>query len=217
MMLLDSPDMKRLLESLPANVDREQLQGVYLKRERQFQTLQDRAAAIRNRCDAIARALPDANSKAARALLDERRDLLAEQAALPMDLTVGAQLYADALSGWAVTTVAAVTQERRRVHGILEQTDDAYRDAAYALQQFSPGAIGPDYDHSYSTLRKLAEQRKPHIDESNDLMQLEELITQFVKDALGADPGVPHSVKVVEGRPMPGHVERFVATAAKAA
>jgi len=31
----------------------------------------------------------------------------------------------------------------------------------------------------------------------------------------GAEPGVPHSVKLIEGKPVPIHVERFVATAAE--
>jgi small-conductance mechanosensitive channel len=216
-MLLDSPEMKRLLDSVPATADRERLQATYLKRERQLHTLQERAAAIRVRCDEIARALPDANAKAAKILQDERRDLLAEQAALPMDLTVSAQLYADTLSDWAVVTIAQVREERRQLTVVINEGYPAYREAEYAVKQFPVGATSPAYAAAYAAFRKLVERQKPYTDRSDDLRQLEELITEFVKRALGAEPGVRHTIKVLNGRPLDIHVRQFVESAGKAA
>lgn len=215
-MLLDSPRLKSFLESLPANTDRDRLQVTFLKRERQYHELRNRAAQIQERCAAIAQALPDASAKDCRALQDERRDLLAEQSALPSDLTVAARLFADSLSDWAAATLALTAAEYARVRVPVDDSDDAYREAEFAVNQFTPGTIDDAYDQAYATLRTLAGQRKPHIDRLNDLRHLEELITTFVRTELETDLD-RQGVKLVNGCPISLHVDQFVAVAAKAA
>ncbi len=64
--------------------------------------------------------------------------------------------------------------------------------------------------------RQLAEHRKPLIDRTDDLKELQELVTQFVRDAL--DDGTDKwGVKVVNGRPIAPHVTRFVASVTRKA
>lgn len=215
-MLLDSPRIKSLLASLPADAERDDLQATYLKRERQYRELRNRAVQIRERCAAIAQTLPDATTKDRKALQDERRDLLAEQAALPADLTAAARLFAESLADWSGATFAAIDREHARGAVRLNATEDGYRAAEYALRQFAPDTISEAYDQAYGTVRKMAEQRKPMIDRMHDLRQLQEFIARFVKDALGAE-GDSTKVKLVDGRPIEFHVARFVGAAAQAA
>lgn len=215
-MLLDSPCMKHLLVSLPAGGERDDLQTTFLKRERQYHELRNRAAQIRERCAAIAQALPDASAKDRKVLQDERRDLLAEQSALPADLTVAARLYAESLADWSAATFALIEAEYARVRVPVEDSQGAYREAEFAVNQFAPGTISPAYDEAYATLRTLAEQRKPHIDRLNDLRHLQELITTFVRTEL--ETGLDRQgVKLVNGRPIGVHVDQFVGVTAKAA
>lgn len=214
--LLDSPRMKSLLGSLPADAEREQLQATFLKRERQFHDLQKRDVQIRERCAEIARALPDATAKERTTLQHERRDLLAKQGALPADLTVGARLFAEVLSDWSAATFAAINQERVRVGTPLNASEHDFVEARFALGRFEPGTVSDAYDQAYATFRKIAEHRKPMIDRLDDLAHLEGLLTGFVKDALGAN-GERTRVKMVNGRPLDSYVNHFVSGVTKAA
>jgi len=209
MNLHDDPQMKSLLESLPPDTDREQLEGTFLKRERQYHAVQDRAVALTARLAAIAENLPDASAKAQRELLAERTGLLVEQLGMPADLTVSAQRFAASLSDWLTTTLASIEVERHTAQTALAATEFVFRETTFAVDQFPPGAASPAYDAAHATWRELAGQRQPHTDKLSDLTRLETLVRGF------ADTAIPG--KLIAGRPTDGSIRRFVDSAREAA
>jgi hypothetical protein len=217
MNLFDSPTLKALMATLPADADRMHAEGVYLKRERQLHTLHTRAAAIRARCAAIAEALPDASTKQAKELHNERRDLMAEQAALPVDLTVTAGLYADALSAYLQATERVIASEAGPLRASLEATYEPLREAEYALSTCTPGERA--YDARHAALMEIARERQPHGDRLEALEQRAALLRAFLSDALETTESAlrPGGVKLIAGRPTEAHRAAFVAQAAQAA
>lgn len=215
MKLFDSPTLKALIATLPADADRQHAETVYLKRERQLHALRNRAAEIRTRCVEIAEALPDASAKQAKELHNERRDLMAEQNALPADLTVTSRLYAGALIDYLQTTERAIVAEQQPHRAHLEATQDQWRKEEYALTQQKPGQ--PAYDTQHAAFMALVRERQPHIDRLEDLNHLSELFRAFVSDALKTPESARRAggVKLIEGRPTDTHVAAFVAQAGR--
>lgn len=202
-------ETKRLLESLAPDVDREHLEGAFLRRERQYHETRNRAAALTDRLAAIAESLPDASARQVKDLDGERRELLIERLAMPADLTVAAKNYAQALSDWTAATLAAIDQERHAAQTALASTETAFREASWTLDQFAPGTVSPAYDQAHATWRELAGQRQPFNDRIDDLTRLEGLVREF---AIKAIPG-----KIVNGNPSDGSLRRFVDSAQEAA
>jgi hypothetical protein len=202
MNLHDDPQMKSLLESLPPDPDREHLEGTFLKRERQYHDVQDRAVALTARLDAIAESLPDASAKAQRELHAERRDLLIEWLALPADQTAGSRNYAKSLAGWMFSTFATIDRERHAAQQALSDTESAFREASWALDQFPEGTASPASDAAYSAYRELAGERQPYYSRIADLAQLELQVKEFASTAI---PG-----KIINGRPTDASVRLFV-------
>lgn len=216
--LYDSPRMKTLLAALPADADRDDATADVLRRERQYHALRDRAAAIDARCREIAEALPDASAKDAKALQSERRDLLAERSALPMDLGVVARLYADALGEWTSLVLAHIDTERRATLRELAKTDKPLAELTYTLKTATLGT--PDHDAAYERFKALQAERTPATDRRADLDELRGLVTAYAARALASRASAtrPGGVKLSQdGRPMPSHVDGFVADAAKVA
>lgn len=216
--LYDSPRMKTLLAVLPTDADRDDATADVVRRERQYHALRDRAAAIDARCREIAEALPDASAKDAKALQSERRDLLAERAALPLDLRVVARLYADALGEWASLVLAHVAGERRIVLDELAKTDKPLGELTHTLQTATPGT--PAHDSAYERFKALQAERKPATDRRADLEELREMVRTYTGTALASESSSarPGGVKLMQdGRPIAAHVAGFIADAAKVA
>jgi len=216
MHLLDSPTLKALIATLPPDPDRTHAESIFLKRERQLTTLRNRAAAIQNRCAEIADALPDASAKAAQELRNERRDLLAEQHALPADLTVAARLYAESMGEALTATERTIQAERLPILATLEPTQAPLREAEYAVNTSRPGQ--PAYDAKLEALRVIVQERQPHLDRLEDLKSLSQYWQTFVRAALETPESAqrPGGLKLIDGRPTLHHIAAFAAQAGRA-
>ena len=101
-----------------------------------------------------------------------------------------------------------IDQQRHAHQQVLAATDEAFREAAFALDQFPKGTASPASDAAYSAFRELAGQRSPSIDRLDDLARLDTLVREFVNQML---PG-----KLVGGKPMESSIESFVDSAREA-